>query len=1156
MPGNLDRNPLPPRSWPKLFQQQVGRQKNPRQAISDIRVMLGDGDPRGLFESLLGNGMFRRSIAISPEPKQFSALWNFRRLGTRGLIADLQWAAEAVGAYANTISTFLPIEREFDSAYLSGDWDRCIALLTDLEERCGLSIWLISRRVTLLRRNSSLADDDYAAKLIASARDGTIMSWLVYMMSFRADPNVTPEIFIQNIENTLNTEGLSDATSSYMRYLALNKLPSNSNECASIVALSETSPIIDRYITVLDACQFISGFFQPDSSERLVILRITQNLSKTINDDRLTFLNQINDPERVIDIARRVRPEEADLYTTGDYAATVTALSSLLRQSPGMTSLYSLLARASQRCSEQHDLPAPVSDIVRAMAAVQIFSEDEDAGLVQLSREKLSGAHRSLCTSISALFAARGADPSDPSLDAAVEAMNGRTLTPLQLRNLPVTDRRALINLALKEHPNSIALELQGAVLDFGSCELTPTLSDRLPTDRANLYRARSLLRLSRRNEAIELLERLENDPVVAVANDARRELYSAFNEAGQHREALRLVARAYRNNERLHAIFELSPLLDAVEQSAEGLPFDEISLSICYHVFNRFGGDQRTGAQADAAEEFVLSHGADLPSKLDLAALDSDKDYLPIYLDRVCVPATIDKFMVLQSVDQVEVERLGICRVLSEIDPTSRQRYLDEVREITRRRVVRDRFEQVERTKIYVDTDGVKRQAEKALRDTYQRFASASTGDTNSSERFEMMRIVQKVLAEIKTDGVKIHFTDLPASEGDQIFDRLIQQVMKLLISSQEYGLEAYLSTRVRHGTMGNQLRSAFEIQQLLTQRDNGQYQADSHWAEMLGLESHLGGSWLAGRLAIFSESLDNLIDNLVRKRIQVRSETTPDGLFVFQTFNYDVVRLQAEITPETSFENFFDKVVDQFWTVLEYTLSHVRLYIENDFIGAVHALTEELEKDIVKEIAGTNILPLRDAIAAARTHMSVNVANVANWFTLARDMERPDYEFGIAVEVAIESIRVCHPSLDVTLKRADQVSFDCRGKTLESLVYMLFTALDNALEHCGFSDHAPALTLETNLQDTWLTLRLVNSCAPIGSVEEANSRLVELHDRLESGDETPGLATVEGGSGYAKIIRILRHDLLASHLLEFGYRSPTEYAVTISMDAKAMVK
>lgn len=1142
-------------TWRKVFGQQIARQKHPRKALNAIRGELGNRDPHPLFEDLRRNPMFQQGIAVSPEPRTFSKLWSFRRLLSRGLLADMQWATEVVRLHQTIISDFLLIEREFDNAYLLGDWDRCLSLLDDLEERRGLSLWLISRRITVLRRASPGTDDDYAVKLLAGASDGTIMTWIVYMMSFRADPNVTPATYGRIIDGSLRDVSLPDRYLRYLRYHALSMPPRTPADAESIVALSETSPIIDRYLALLDASQFVTFYFDVTTHERSVLTRSIRRLAETIADDRLKLLSEVNSPEGSADLVQRVRHEEADLYTVGNYAAAVTSLSTWLRRSPGKTSLYSLLARASLRAPLPSDLPKPISDIVRTMAAVQIFSE-EDARLVDLSREALSGAHRSLSASIRCLFNGLSGDPSESSLDATIEALNEATLTPLQLRNLPVADRRALLSSVEAAFPESIALKLQAAILDFGSGELAHSLRERLPTDRADLYSARALLRISRLTEAVELLERLADDLIVSVANDARRELYRAFMVAGRHREALRLVARAYHQNERLHAIFQLDPLLDAVEQSADGPPFDEISLSICYHVMNRFGGDRRVGAEADAAEEFAFRHRANLPSLLDLGVLGSDRELVQLYLDEVCVPATLDKFMAIESVDQVELERLGICRILSEIDPTNRQRYLDEIREITRRRVVRDRFEQVERTKIYVDTDGVKRQAEKTLRDTYQRFIIANTEEANASDRLEIVRQVRRLLADVRTDGMKIHFADLPSSEGDQIFDNLVNDVMSLLVSSREYGLEAYLSTRVRHGTMGNQLRSAFEVQSLLTQRDNGEYQADNHWAETLGLESYLGGDWLGKRLASFSEDLDGLIENLVLKRVQVRAEATPDGLFVFQSFNYDIFRLQEEITHETNFDTFLDKVIEQFWVVLEYTLDHVRKYIANDFMGAVHELTDNLERDVVRELASINISPLRDAIAAARTQMSVNTANVANWFTLARDMEHPDYEFGIAVEVATESIRVCHPSIDVTVHRQDAVSFDCRGKTLESLVYMLFTALDNALEHCGFSDHAPAISLETSLQDDWLELRLVNSCAPIASVAEKNGKLHELRDRLESGNEAQGLATIEGGSGYAKIIRILRHDLLARHLLEFGYRTSTEYAVTIGMAAKAIVK
>lgn len=1141
-------------TWTKIFRQEIGKLKNPRLTTQRLRAHVGDAAPRSLFQELGHVPLFRGAIAKNRAPRRFGDLWAFPRLRSHGLFADLEWTAEVMSLFAGEVSSFLSYERAFDRKYIVGDWNACLELLDELEERHGLSLWLISRRLTLLRLVDRPSEEDYVGSLIQSSPDGTVMSWLVYMMGYRADPNVTPTTYIRQVNAALspNIEGSMRA---FLFYHALNAPPGTPEDCHRVLAVSETAPLIDRYVALLDVLQSVVRSIPRMDEGRERILLAVSRLVAVIDDDRLRLLEETLNPALTSRLIQRVQPLAADAYTEGNYDEAVDRLSNEIQVSPCRTGNYSLLARTMLRTDKAPNIPASIEGTVRLMASAFVFADDDESPTTALSREALSGAHRSLASSIRALISAE--DPIDTVADTVCEALNSEILTPLQLRHLPVDNREGLLNECLAAYPNSTSLKLQYAVLRFGKDELESSLQARLPTDRNILYSARSLTRLSRHGEAVELLRELENHPVAAVANDAFRELFYAFRSAGLSREALRLVARAHRRNEKLHSVFKLAPLLDEIEAAHEGPPFDEISLSICYHIHNRFAGKARMGAQADAAEEYVLSRGADLPSRISYNPSDRDAELFPTYLDQVCSPPTLDKFMAIDSVDEVELERLEICRMLAEIDSSNRQRYLDEIREITRRRVVRDRFEQVERTKIYVDTDGIKRQAEKNLRDAYLRFTVALADGTHTSERLEVMRHVQRILSEVNADGVKIHFPDLPANEADVLFDRLVHDVMRLLISSQEYGLEAYLSTRVRHGTMGNQLRSAFELQALLTQRDGGRYQPDHFWSERLNIQLEESGQWLADRLARFSEELDATIEDLVKRRVQVKSDALPEGLFRFQTFNYDTLRLQSEITPETSFDTFMDKVVDQFWTVLEHTLGVVRQYIEQDFLNSVYALTDSLERDLARELAGAvNILPIHDAIAAARTLMSVNVASVASWFTLARDMERPDYEFGIAVEVAEESIRVCHPSLGIEVVRMDDVSFECRGRTLESLVYMLFTALDNAVEHSGFNDRGPEIALHTSLIDGWLELKLTNSCASIEDIEESNGRLVALRARLQSESDVRGLATTEGGSGYAKIIRILRHDLLARHSLEFGYSSPIEYAVTIGMEAKAIVK
>ncbi|ATU94917.1 hypothetical protein B5P45_27700 [Phyllobacterium zundukense] len=90
--------------------------------------------------------------------------------------------------FAPEVREFLKLEREFNAAYVQGDLDACGEVLNRLEERHGLSLWLISRKSTILRKLGATQYYDYTDVLIAGDPNVSLMSWLVYMMRHRADP--------------------------------------------------------------------------------------------------------------------------------------------------------------------------------------------------------------------------------------------------------------------------------------------------------------------------------------------------------------------------------------------------------------------------------------------------------------------------------------------------------------------------------------------------------------------------------------------------------------------------------------------------------------------------------------------------------------------------------------------------------------------------------------------------------------------------------------------------------------------------------------------------------------------------------------------------------------------------------------------------------
>lgn len=1140
-------------NWPKKFRTLLERNKNPRLVLQLIRGNISSIEIQNLFDQLGKNPIFRNASAPYRAPVRFEQLASVSRLATRSLLIDLTWTAEVIRLFAAELNAFLEAEGSLENHYIRGEFLECLSTLESLEAKSGLSLWLISRKSAILRKIPTHNNSDYTNSLVAAGSQNNVMNWIAYIIGYRADPNVSAAGFLRQLNRTLDDPGMPDRLLFFLRYASANLLPSSADQCAGLLGHMENFSLIDRYICLIDVLQHLVCTQSISISERSAVEVTLSRLANAVNDPRIRLMWEIvtGDTENLL---VRLDPDAADLYTEGDYVSASALLINILEANPRRASLFNLLARASLRTEHFPDVAPQMNELLRNIGAVYSFADDSDAAASNLLRELVSGTHRPLAYAIRALFADQSNDPSVPTQASALEAINCAELTPSQLRCLEPYMARPVMPAAVDANPHSLAVVLQEAISRFGDSELDVDLARKLPSERASLYQARSLLQLGRYADAIAIFAQFESHPLQSVANDARRELFSAFLAAGHSNDALRLVARAHNVNERLHALFKLEPLIDHIEESGAP-PFDEVALSICYSIHNRFSGSPRLGAQADAAEEFALAHGASLPSAIDLALLRDDENLIRIYLDEVCAPQILDKFMAIEEPGDVEVERLAICRILSEADATNRQRYLDEIREITRRRVVRDRFAQVERTKIYVDSDGVKSQAEKLLRDNFLRFIATLEDQSQGNERVEMMRKVQSIIATVDADGVRIHFPDLPGSERDLIFEKLVGDVMRMLVSSKEYGLEAYLSTRVRHGTMGNQLRSAYEVHALLTQKDGEQYQADTQWADSLGLNDSRR-YWLAERLAKFSEDIDAAIGDLVRRRIQVWTEASPDGLFIFQTYNYHTLQIQAEMSIDTSFDQFMDRVIEQFWEVLEDTLSVVRDYIKTKFIATIYNITDNLERDLTRELIGLNYSALQDAIAAGRTQMAVNTGTVASWFTLALDLERPDYEYDIALEVALESIRACHPRLGLTLQRSDSVGFECRGRSLESLVYILFTALDNAVEHSGMTEHAPDIHLDTSIEDGWLNLVLVNSCVPIVDVDSSNRTLAELLQRLETSTDLHSLATKEGGSGYAKIIRILRHELSAAYSLSFGYINDTHYEVRIGVEARQIIK
>jgi hypothetical protein len=236
-----------------------------------------------------------------------------------------------------------------------------------------------------------------------------------------------------------------------------------------------------------------------------------------------------------------------------------------------------------------------------------------------------------------------------------------------------------------------------------------------------------------------------------------------------------------------------------------------------------------------------------------------------------------MDWSFVYASEQELDDQRIAICQHLQTIDPDNANIYSEEISLRTRASKVRQAMHHVDNNKVYVDTSGIKRSLGRIFDDLFERYK-----DFRSLEptiRTHVISFDQGGEPTTKT------FTVIYADLAMKLFNSLFDEVRDRYISSNEYGLDSYLSLRIRHGTLAGQIRSLFEEQHLITRAsaEGSEYEPNLYWREALSEFSPLGWITLNAAFSKMSKEVDQTIEEVKRDWLQIRSDTHEDGMFDF---------------------------------------------------------------------------------------------------------------------------------------------------------------------------------------------------------------------------------------------------------------------------------
>lgn len=171
-----------------------------------------------------------------------------------------------------------------------------------------------------------------------------------------------------------------------------------------------------------------------------------------------------------------------------------------------------------------------------------------------------------------------------------------------------------------------------------------------------------------------------------------------------------------------------------------------------------------------------------------------ASKDALIYFLMSVCKIETLDSHIAYESERDVQDERIRILLWLTELDDKNNSIFRAEIASIAQRQLLLQGVQAVDKSRIYVDVEGVKTSVAKDLADLYSRFQNLpDSGGMNVSD------LVLKLTETLSSKSGLVQFV-VPKNERLAALREFFIAVRDRFVSSNEYGLDVYLSVGIRH--------------------------------------------------------------------------------------------------------------------------------------------------------------------------------------------------------------------------------------------------------------------------------------------------------------------------------------------------------------------
>lgn len=1140
-------------------------------ARDSLFLLKANSAPMELFErfpKLINAPQRLLPVHGEPFPRSYKGMFELQAAGTPvGPMNEVVWAICRCLLHSTEITEYVATRNNFESSLLLSKFDQAAEIIISHEQRFGVSLWLAQAWLTL-GDNAPLAERQRVQEQFEAAPPKSISAFLLHYLSRRAESRGTKRFLKDEVLAKLHD--VSDVFRSYAASRVSDVSTANPGELSAYLFFEAQASVVDHYEALITTLQDMATADRLPMTVSAALEKPVSLLRRRIKDRRLDPLGLAFGCAVEFDSGAKAtaRAKIFESYFQSGYEDVLLQARDYLTEYDATdAAMLTLLARAAVRSnSAVPPLSSAHSALCSSLMSVLRLDENSYGEATSIfSTVDVHYGHTWALYLREVVLSCLQQENDKPMIDQMrAISVYDPWISPVTLACTKSTSvKRARASIAISDlYRNTLAsVEL----LYFGTCP--GPLGAEISVNRYRAYLARNLLQSGCATDAVEQLNSLLEDAPNAARYRILTALAMAKAKCGVVDEAVSLLVDAHITNPDVPTSLPLDLVVSGLAD-AENWP-NTIDVPLSFELFNAFSSDARLAQLRFAFERFQELYEIQNPADVVGILGASNRPRAILYLDRVWTPEVMRQTLLYNGTEEIVEARISVCRQLASIDPENASRYLNEIRDRVKKQEISKGTSLLEQSKVYVDIAAIKRNLKSKIGGQYSRY-KANAGAISEPSHAVVERIADALMDIPMTDSISIgralssvHLVDEAENETDSQFDSIFTEVTHEFLRG-DHGLNAYLSTRVRHGVLANTLRKPLADERLISSRNtSGQgYKINDYWDDRFENFDSTTRHQVANALAAFSSEFDRILHELRDERLQIAiSHGVKDvkqdvkAAFIYRSSNLERRFMQRSVTQSRSMDEFIDVCIDNLWEKTDDNLLEVRSLLDRTIKPAYSSAFEQLTDSIHSLPYSPAVGDLRNGIARAKTQLRMKLDEVSSWFHRSQVYDRQDYQPGLPVDIAHNMIaktasESSHaPTIDVgSYDRTVRLP----GRTLDGMVDAFHVVLSNAVEHSGLEGDALNVSVSFDITQTRYSARVESSLAPSVPTQEQRDSVAGIRESLSKSDSLK-LAQVEGGSGLRKLWRSINSPFYEEPRLDFGFSDGDKFYVEISYNIQA---